>query len=170
MSLSTSVSICTSLTVYTCDVYTYASLATFTSIPASIFLSGIQGRVVSGHVCFLLVLGPPVSKNSILGAARGQSGRTVQPSDFFCANVPWWFPVLGVVPLLHPYATMGTQSVACTPVSVCDFYASNTGVACCNEHAILHLVESGRVSQLLFKMCEKNTTHMRMSVIGRRQQ
>jgi len=131
---------------------------------------GIQGRVVSGHVCFLLVLGPPVSKNSILGAARGQSGRTVQPSDFFCANVPWWFPVLGVVPLLHPYATMGTQSVACTPVSVCDFYASNTGVACCNEHAILHLVESGRVSQVLFKMCEKNTTHMRMSVIGRRQQ
>jgi hypothetical protein len=130
---------------------------------------GIQGRVVSGHVCFLLVLGPPISKNSILAAAGAERGRTVTPSDFFCANVPWWFPVLRVVPLMHPYATMGTQSVACTPVSVCDFYDSHIAVAGSNAQAIKNLVDSGRVSHLILEMCEENTKHMRMRVVGRRQ-
>jgi len=117
-------------------------------------------HVLTGHVCFLLVLQAFESQDVVLR----QQGKTLK--ELGCLDVPCLFRVLNVVPLIRPYPTRGTLSLGSSPVALCDFHT--TYHAGSDRHAEHRLEHHGDMSSDILSRTNSFTNTLNSTVVGRR--
>ena len=117
-------------------------------------------HVLTGHVCFLLVLQAFESQDVVLR----QQGKTLK--ELACHDVACLFRVLNVVPLFRPYPTRGTLSLGSSPVALCDFHTTYHAVSARDaDHRLEH---HGDMSSDILIRTNSFTNTLNSTVVGRR--
>ena len=116
--------------------------------------------VVTGHVCFLLVLGVCETQTAVLN----REGKTLE--ELACRDVACLFRVVNVVPLRRPYATRGTESLGSSPVALCDFQPARAPVS--PLQAEEKLEHHGEMSADVLMRASGFTHPLNCTVVGRR--